>query len=86
MSASLPSEGGFVALCAQLVAAAAAAAAVDDDDDDERSGRYTNLSTEIQRHACDFKAVQRTIKHRPQLSHLNVVASLALSSVIFLPL
>lgn len=55
MSASRPSEGGFVAFCAQRVAAAAAAA------DDERSGRYTNLSTENQLLGRDFKAVLRTI-------------------------
>lgn len=50
MSASRPSEGGFVAFCAQRVAAAA-------DDEDERSGRYTNLSTENQLLGPDFKAV-----------------------------
>ena len=81
MSASPPSEGGLVALCAQRVAAAAAAAAAagdddddggedDDDDDDERSGRSTNLSAEI-----------RTNKHRPPLSLVNVVASVALLSL-----
>lgn len=38
VGASQPSEGGFVALCAQRVAAVAAAAAADGGDD-ERSGR-----------------------------------------------
>lgn len=38
MSASPPSEGGLVALCAQRVAAAAAGAGAADDDD-ERRGR-----------------------------------------------
>lgn len=54
VSASRPSEGGFVAFCAQRVAAAAAGA---DDDDDEMSGRCTNLSTKNQRLGRDFKAV-----------------------------
>ena len=70
---SWPSEGGFVAQCAQRVASAV--------DDDERSGRYTHLPANVQRLGCDFKSCVKTNKQGPQLS-VNVVARLAFSPIV----